>query len=86
LTVDLDNMKAFGVCDVKNEWFNDLDWKFEATNVDTYETISAVLQKHNEGEFNLRKGWNRFYFRSFYGKDDIGFGVELRYVVQVWIP
>lgn len=87
LTIDLDNMKAIGICDVKNEWFNNHDWMFEAVNKDTYESVSSVLQKHNEGEFRLRKGWNRFNFRSYFGKDqNTQIGVELIDVVQVWIP
>lgn len=83
LTVDLDNMKAVAVCDIKPDWWNPIDWKFEATNKDTYETISAVLQQHNEGEFTLRKGWNRFDFKSYYIQN---IGVELIDVVQVYIP
>jgi hypothetical protein len=87
LTVDLDNMKAIGECDIKPEWFNSHDWMFEAVNKDTYESISAILQKHNVGEFRLRKGWNRFDFRSHYGKDENAtLGVDLIDVVQVWIP
>jgi hypothetical protein len=87
LTVDLDNMKAIAVCDIKTDWFNTQNWMFEAVNKDTYESISAVLNKHNEGEFWLRKGWNRFDFNSRYGNDkNVHIGVELIDVVQVYIP
>ena len=87
MTVDFDNMKALAVCEVNPEWFNNKDWMFEAINKDNYESISSGLNKHNEGKFRLRKGWNCFDFRSYYGKQEFGgVGVELIDVVQVWIP